>query len=157
MTPTVHAAPRVFAELSETGGVIHATAVEVEGRALVICGPSGSGKSELALALMALGAELIADDRTELRPRPGSAPLALAPHGLPAAIEARGLGLLNAGLAPSAPITAILDLATTETARLPSLRVCRVLGHDVVLLHKTGTAHFPSALMQYLAQGFARL
>jgi len=44
----------------------HATTVAVAGRGLMIEGPSGSGKSALALELMAFGAELVADDRTRV-------------------------------------------------------------------------------------------
>ena len=47
--------------------ILHGSCVAVEGRGVLIVGPSGAGKSSLALALMALGAELVADDRTEVR------------------------------------------------------------------------------------------
>jgi HPr kinase/phosphorylase len=46
--------------------VLHATTVAIGGRGVLILGPSGSGKSGLALELMAMGAGLVADDRTEV-------------------------------------------------------------------------------------------
>jgi serine kinase of HPr protein (carbohydrate metabolism regulator) len=46
---------------------IHASCVSIEGVALLLRGPSGAGKSDLALRLLETGAELIADDRTQLR------------------------------------------------------------------------------------------
>lgn len=46
--------------------ILHASCVALDGRGLLILGPSGSGKSALALELMALGADLVADDRTEI-------------------------------------------------------------------------------------------
>ena len=48
---------------------LHATCVAMEGRGVLIIGPSGSGKSELALALMAHGARLVADYRVTLNLR----------------------------------------------------------------------------------------
>ena len=46
---------------------LHASAVAIEGRAVLITGPSGSGKSGLALDIIALGARLVADDGVILR------------------------------------------------------------------------------------------
>ena len=51
--------------------LLHASCVAVKGRALLITGPSGTGKSALALQMMALGADLVADDQTLLQPRAG--------------------------------------------------------------------------------------
>jgi len=45
---------------------IHATTVAVNGRGVMIRGASGSGKSALALQMIAMGAELVSDDRTSL-------------------------------------------------------------------------------------------
>ncbi|WP_331459605.1 HPr kinase/phosphorylase [Paracoccus liaowanqingii] len=70
---------------------LHATTVALEGRGLVILGPSGSGKSGLALELMAVGAVLVADDRTDLRLQQGRL-IAQAPPALSGRIEARGWG-----------------------------------------------------------------
>ena len=41
--------------------LLHASCVAVAGRAVLITGPSGSGKSSLALTLLAHGAALVAD------------------------------------------------------------------------------------------------
>ena len=51
-------------DLAET--IVHASCVTVQGRGVLITGASGSGKSALALSLMALGADLVADDRVIL-------------------------------------------------------------------------------------------
>ena len=63
--------PRGESEFSETvpshgETIVHASCVARDGRAVLIRGASGSGKSGLALQLMALGAGLVADDRTRL-------------------------------------------------------------------------------------------
>ncbi len=144
------------ADLPETGdrAVVHGTSVSFERRALLIIGPSGSGKSGLALELMAHGAGLIADDRTLLIAAPDGPPRAAAPEAIRGRIEARGLGILAATPAPPAPLAAILDLGQRETERLPPHRTCRVLGHEIQLLHNGDTSHFSAAILQYLRGGW---
>ncbi len=46
--------------------LLHATAIAIDGRALLLRGASGSGKSDLALRLIDAGARLVADDQCEL-------------------------------------------------------------------------------------------
>jgi HPr kinase/phosphorylase len=133
--------------------ILHASAVALGGLALVITGPSGSGKSQLALALMALGAALVADDRTMILPDPDGPPRAAAPDTIRGLIEARGLGLLAAEPAPPTPVTALLDLGRIETERLPPIRHTTLAGSRIPLLHKVEMVHFPAALLQYLKGG----
>lgn len=132
---------------------VHATTVAVGQAALLIQGPSGSGKSALALQMMALGARLIADDQTCLTPLPDGPPRASAPEALKGMIEARGMGIL--AVEPAAPtrIAAVVDLGATETERLPPLRQTEVAGTSLPLFHKVESDHFPAALMQYLKGG----
>lgn len=133
--------------------VLHASAVALGARALLILGPSGSGKSGLALALMALGARLVADDRTAILSRGDGPPLAAAPAPIRGLIEARGLGVLAAECAPATPLAAVLDLGVTEAGRLPPDRRITLAGADLPLLHKVDTPHFPAMLIQYLKGG----
>lgn len=127
----------------------HATTVSIDGRAVMIAGPSGSGKSALALQLMVFGAGLIADDGTWLHQRDGQI-WAEAPDSLPAAIEARGVGLLVVTRTPPAPLTLVIDMDHEETARMPEPKYRVLLGHKVALLHKVARAHFPAAIFQYV-------
>jgi len=124
----------------------HASTVEIAGRAVLIQGPSGSGKSGLALDLIARGARLIADDCTRLALRDGW-PWALAPERLAGVIEARGVGLLRTPHSPGAPLALVVDLAETETARLPEPVTETVLGHDILRLRRVDAAHFPGAIV----------
>ena len=132
--------------------VLHATAVALEGRALLILGPSGAGKSSLALQLMALGAGLVSDDRTIITLRNGH-PVAAALDAIRGRIEARGIGILVADPAPPCPVALVADLALAETERLPPPRHFDLLGVAIPLVHRIDSAHFPAALMQYLRGG----
>ncbi|MCB2151511.1 MAG: hypothetical protein KDE06_10360, partial [Rhodobacteraceae bacterium] len=58
--------------------ILHAACVSLEGRGVLVLGPSGSGKSALALQLMAHGCTLVSDDAVEVRDDDG-APVARAP------------------------------------------------------------------------------
>src|SRR5690349_3553448 len=92
---------------------VHATAVAIEGRALLLRGPSGSGKSDLALRLVDGGARLIGDDRVRIERR-GTVLWALTPPGIPEAlrykIEMRGLGIAGLPGLAGAPLTLVADL-----------------------------------------------
>ncbi|QEE37196.1 hypothetical protein FTO60_01365 [Octadecabacter sp. SW4] len=130
---------------------IHASCVSVQGRGVLICGPSGSGKSALALHLMALGADLVADDRTLLR-NTGDTLTASAVATIHGLIEARGVGILNAA-ATQAALHLCIDLGTTEIERLPPLRSVNVMGHAIPLLHRAPYDHFGAAILQILRHG----
>ena len=140
--------------MTEDTATRHASAVAVDGRALLLLGPSGSGKSALALDLMALGAGLIADDRVALTRREGAV-IASAPPGLPPMIEARGIGLLNTALAPPAPLALALDLSEEESERLPPLRHITILGCGVPLLLRPTRGSLASGLIQLMRAGRA--
>ncbi len=134
--------------------ILHASCVAVSGRAALVLGASGSGKSALALELMALGATLVADDRTRLQLIRGI-PHASAPDSIRGMIEARGVGLLRAEMLENAPVTLVVDLDRNERDRLPHNHEIRLLGCALPLLHKSEYGHFPAAIMQYLKGGTA--
>ncbi|MBE9636174.1 HPr kinase/phosphorylase [Salipiger mangrovisoli] len=129
--------------------ILHATAVAVDGRALLIRGASGSGKSGLALEMMARGARLVSDDRVVLTLEDGGL-WAAPPAPLAGLIEARGLGLLHAAHLPRAEVVALLDLDTPETERLPPRRQIMLHSQNLPLLHNVAHPYFPAALVQYL-------
>ncbi|WP_343064614.1 serine kinase [Limimaricola variabilis] len=132
---------------------LHASCVAWQGRGLLIIGPSGSGKSALALALMALGCDLVADDQVLLSRQPDGGLRAACPATIAGLIEARGVGLLNA--VPAGPVRLVLAVArgTPETERLPPERSVTYLGCSLPLLHDVGTGHFAPAILQYLKAG----
>jgi HPr kinase/phosphorylase len=129
--------------------LLHASAVAVEGRGVLILGASGAGKSSLALQLIALGAQLVSDDQTELH-RNGPHLIGRAPPSLANMIEARGLGLLHSPALAQAAITLIVDLDQTETQRLPPQRSMTILGATMPLILGSQSNHFSAAILCYL-------
>ena len=130
--------------------IVHATTVAVDGVALMISGPSGTGKSGLALRMLSLGAQLVSDDRTMLSRPDDGAPLADAPEAIGGMIEARGLGLLRVEMAGAARLAGVLDISTLERERLPPARTTEILGFALPLLHRVDAPWFPDGLVLWL-------
>lgn len=118
---------------------LHATAVAVAGRACLIIGAPGTGKSTLAIEMIALGADLVADDQVNAR-RAGRDLILSAPPTIAGLIEARGVGILR--LAPRAdiPLGLVVDLDLAENARLPDPRRREVLGMAFPVVFGRGRA-----------------
>lgn len=131
---------------------IHASAVAIDGRGLLILGPSGSGKSSLALALMGLGARLVADDRVILA-ADADGLVADCPGPLLGRIEARGIGILRAEPAGAVVVAQVVDLGRAETERLPPWRTVTLLGRALPLVLGPAGPHLASALMQLMRGG----
>jgi serine kinase of HPr protein (carbohydrate metabolism regulator) len=114
--------------------LVHATAVAVDGGAILLRGPSGAGKSDLGLRLIEAGARLVADDQVELR-RAGRQILARAPPALAGLVEIRGVGIVRVAAVDAAPLVLIADLIVAgEIERLPKPRVEKLLGIAVPLI-----------------------
>jgi serine kinase of HPr protein (carbohydrate metabolism regulator) len=98
---------------------LHASCVVKDGRAILISGRSGSGKSDLALRLIDRGAVLVSDDYTIVR-RVGGKLLASAPPNIAGKLEVRGMGLLKFEAATDAPVCLMIDL-NREVQRMPEV------------------------------------
>ncbi len=99
------------------GTAIHATCVAASDRAVLILGPSGSGKSDLALRLIDRGALLVSDDRVALHVV-GDALIASSPGSMFGQIEVRGIGICTVKAQANAQVALIVRLGD-ETERLP--------------------------------------
>lgn len=128
---------------------IHATCVAMADRAVLIRGASGSGKSGLALELLALGAGLVADDRTVVWAE-GETLWADAPDTIRGKIEARGIGILSAPAQGPCKVALVVNMDEVETERLPQARKARLMGIALPVINKSESAHFPAAVAVYL-------
>jgi serine kinase of HPr protein (carbohydrate metabolism regulator) len=113
---------------------IHATAVLVGPRAVLIQGASGSGKSRLALALMNAAqskalqfARLVADDRVHVEAHHGRL-LVRPAAALAGLLEVRGLGIRRVAYESAAVVGLVVDLGAADAERLPVARTATVLG-----------------------------
>jgi serine kinase of HPr protein (carbohydrate metabolism regulator) len=104
---------------------VHASAVKVGDRAVLIRGPSGAGKSRLAFDLILAGrsgqisrAVLVGDDRVHLDTRQGQIVVRPVPE-LAGLIEIRGLGIRRGDFADEAVVGLVVDLCAAEAERLP--------------------------------------
>lgn len=125
---------------------IHGSAVAIEGRGLLILGASGSGKSSLALHLIALGGTLIADDGVLV------GDVLSAPEATAGLIEARGVGLLRLPHT-EAPLHAAVDLDRTEAARLPHRHEVVIAGQTVPCLRRVESPAFAAMLTLFMKGG----
>lgn len=90
--------------------MLHATTVAKSGRAVIIAGRSGSGKSDLALRLFDRGFVLVSDDQTMVR-KDGDRLLASAPLTIRGKLEVRGIGIVEVETVDNVPVCLIVDLA----------------------------------------------
>ena len=107
---------------------IHASAVLVGARAVLIRGPSGSGKSRLALGILELGllgpvgggfSRLVGDDRVHIEAVHGRL-LVRPAEVLAGLIEVRGLGILRKPYEPLAQVGLVVDLGAADADRMPA-------------------------------------
>lgn len=123
---------------------LHATTVALDGRAVMLAGPSGSGKSDLALRLLDRGFVLVSDDRTIVG-KDGDRLIASAPDTIKGKLEIRGIGIVEMKVLDRAPVALMVEL-TSDLIRLPDdSRTREVLGIAVPLINVDAmTASAPS-------------
>ena len=119
--------PRLSSEM------LHATTVALNGRAVILAGRSGSGKSDLALRLLDRGFVLVSDDQTMVR-KSGDRLIASAPPTIKGQLEVRGIGIVAVDQADDVPVCLYVELAS-EIERLPDAgRERLILGAKIPLV-----------------------
>lgn len=132
---------------------IHASAVLVGTRAVLIRGPSGAGKSRLAFDLILAGragqippAVLVGDDRVHLWTGSGQLMVRPAPV-LSGLIEIRGLGIRRCEFTAQAILGLVVDLAASDAERLPAPEKLQACLHGVLLPRIPVETGFPALPM----------
>ena len=110
--------------------IIHATCVDVNGSGVLIIGRSGSGKSSLAINLVALGSTLVADDQCELV-RKNNGCRVSKPVSLPKGIEMRGVGLVSVPMVNETNLDWVVNMDEAEKERMPTPRFTNIGGFRV--------------------------
>jgi len=104
---------------------LHASCVAIGGRAVLIEGLSGAGKSDLALRLIDRGGVLVSDDYTLVR-RMGTRLIASAPATIAGKIEIRGLGIVAMSHQDDLPVALIVGLGE-PVERMPDIDQSRTI------------------------------
>jgi len=106
-----------MSRVTPSSEMVHASAVAIDGRAVLIGGFSGVGKSDLALRLIDRGAMLISDDYCDVRRAEGQL-RASAPATILGKIEMRGVGVIEMANVQQVPVALFVDLDQAPV-RLP--------------------------------------
>ncbi len=135
--------------------LIHGTCVALGEAGVLLRGPSGSGKSDLALRLLDAGATLVADDQVALQDDGGGL-VASAPAALAGLLEIRGIGLMRVA-ARSAPLRLVADLVSPDAVpRMPEPAQClTTLGPSAVALPCLALAPFEASAVAKVKQALA--
>ena len=133
---------------------IHASAVLTGPRAVLIRGPAGSGKSELAWALIQAAdtglirfARLVGDDRVHVEAAHGRL-LVRPAEALAGLIEVRGLGIRRLPFEPLAAVGLLVDLGVADAERLPASSESSLAG---ITLPRLAVAPGRNAILMLIA------
>ncbi|MGB7373638.1 HPr kinase/phosphorylase [Pontixanthobacter sp.] len=114
-----------------------ATAVAIDGRAVLIEGPPGCGKTGLAIQLIDRGGVLIGDDGVALSDR-GGVLLASPPSATRGLIEMRNVAIVSLP-ACAAPVALVLTITDTAPRFIEQAQMIRILGHQIARIDFTLT------------------
>jgi len=114
--------------------LIHGSTIEIKGKAVLISGKSGMGKSSLALQLMDRGGLLVADDQTLISFEEKEL-VTRAPASIQGMMEVRGIGICTFPFQESSPLSLCVEICEEKTLeRLPERLFIEYYGIQVPLL-----------------------
>jgi HPr kinase/phosphorylase len=129
--------------------MVHGTAIAIDGNGVLLLGPSGSGKSDLALRLIDRGAKLISDDISRIENSNGL-PILVCALNIAGKIEVRGIGIYPMDFVQRAPLALIVQL-TQDIVRMPPEDERAAIANFSVPLFKVDPFQVSSALKVELA------
>jgi serine kinase of HPr protein (carbohydrate metabolism regulator) len=112
---------------------VHGACVAIGGRAVLIEGRSGEGKSDLALRLIDRGAMLVSDGQVICQRQDGAL-IACAPAHLAGRIEVRGLGIIEMPSVERVPVDLLIVILDAPPRFPEDPRIRRIAGVDVPVL-----------------------
>lgn len=98
--------------------LVYGTTIDIAGCGVLLLGDSGTGKSDLALRLIAEGALLVADDQTLVEIADGAL-RACAPRTISGLIEGRGIGVMFAPVLAATRLRLAVRLSALPPERMP--------------------------------------
>ncbi len=131
----------------------HGTTIAIDGKGVLLRGPSGSGKSDLAVRLIDDGASLVADDRSVLKPENGVL-FVDAPETIRGKIEVRGLGIVHMHASGQVPLCLVVDLEEPRN-RLPTPETVKMHGISVPLVRFSAFEASTTAKIRLAVRGDA--
>lgn len=109
---------------------LHASCVAIDGRAVLIEGRSGEGKSDLALRLIDRGAVLVSDDYTVCA-RTDGVLLGSAPANIAGKIEVRGIGVIDMPHQDRVPVALLVTILEAPPRMPEGPKKRRIAGIDI--------------------------
>ncbi|MGF1502501.1 MAG: HPr kinase/phosphorylase [Paracoccaceae bacterium] len=144
-------------EITESAGpdgiTMHGSAVALRDQGLLITGEPGAGKTSLAVEMMALGAELIADDWVQIERGRAVGLVISAPKPIAGLVELRGIGLIRLPHMDQAPLTCIVDMNRSTRDRLPMPHRRTLLGVACPVVSGAERPGLAAAMMAVLRAG----
>lgn len=125
-------------------GAVHGSCVDFDGKCVLAIGPSGSGKSALALNLIALGGVLVADDQVILSSSESGVD-ASAPKVIAGKIEVRNVGILCCPHINMSRLNLVIDLTAKPQRRMPETSFVKIGTHQVEVIAGAGVTNLPIA------------
>jgi HPr kinase/phosphorylase len=125
--------------------IMHATCVDINGSGVLIVGRSGSGKSSLAINLIALGSTLVADDQCEIVKKNKKLSV-FKPTSLPSSIEIRGVGLVSVPMVVETSLDWVVNMDEAETQRMPDLQFTEIDGYRIPTIFGKNMDDFASRI-----------
>lgn len=117
--------------------VVHATSLSLfvasRWRGVLVLGPSGIGKSDLALRAIHSGFSLVSDDYTTLWSSGGHL-YGAPPDSITGKLEIRGIGIVGERIRPMTRIDLCALCQSDTPERLPEAEVTTILGHDIATI-----------------------